>query len=90
MYGAPPATWPLPDAIAAATPDKLQELVALLVERVETANQHVGRVAWVPAARPFFRDIAAEAEDEAALVWRPRRVSGAQDPTHDPLAWYAA
>ena len=43
----------LPDAIAAATPDKVQELVALLVERVETADTRVSRVTWVPAARPF-------------------------------------
>ncbi len=68
----------LPDAIAAATPDKVQELVALLVERVETANQRVARVTWVPAARPFFRDAGAEAEEDAALLWRPRRESNSR------------
>lgn len=68
----------LVDAIAAATPDKVQELVALLVERVETANQRVVRVVWVPGARPFFRDVAAEADAEGAQVWRPRRDSNSR------------
>ena len=68
----------LPDAIAAATPDKVQELVALLVERVETSNQRVSRVTWVPAARPFFRDEGAERDEEAALLWRPRRESNSR------------
>jgi hypothetical protein len=68
----------LPDAIAAATPDKVQELVALLVERVETADQRVARVTWVPAARPFFRDAGAERDGEAAPVWRPRRDSNSR------------
>ena len=46
--------------LQAATPDKVQELVALLVERVETADKRVSRVTWVPAARPFFRDAQEE------------------------------
>ncbi len=34
---------------------KLQELVGMLVERVETSDQRVRRVIWTPPARPFSR-----------------------------------
>ncbi len=60
---------------AAATGDQLLALVALLVERIETVTQRVARVIWTPPARPFFRDASAEADEDGALVWRPRRGS---------------
>ncbi|MDQ3349565.1 MAG: hypothetical protein M3545_16575 [Acidobacteriota bacterium] len=50
-------------------------MVALLVERIETVTQRVARVIWTPPARPFFRDASAEADEDGALVWRPRRGS---------------
>jgi hypothetical protein len=62
----------IPAAIAAADPERLQELVVMLVERVDTADQFVASVSWGPAARPFFRDPSADGGDEAAPVWRPR------------------
>jgi hypothetical protein len=51
--------------LAVATPDAIQQIVALLVERVETADRQV--VGWLPTrpAEPFF--------DSALLSpWRPR------------------
>jgi len=55
----------LGDELAAATPEAIQQVVALLVERVETRDREV--VAWLPTgpAEPFF--------DSALLSpWRPR------------------
>jgi hypothetical protein len=55
----------LGDELAAATPEAIQEIVALIVERVETADRQV--VGWLPTgpAEPFF--------DSALLSpWRPR------------------
>ena len=52
-----------------ATKDKLQELVAMIVERVETKEQRVAQVIWSPPARPFFQDSAVGA---TALSERPR------------------
>jgi hypothetical protein len=55
----------LGDELAAATPDAIQNIVALLVERVETADRQV--VGWLPTgpAEPFV--------DSALLSpWRPR------------------
>lgn len=55
----------LGDELATATPEAIQSIVALLVERVETRDRQV--VGWVPtgAAEPFF---------DAAMLspWRPR------------------
>jgi hypothetical protein len=59
----------LGDELAAATPEAIQQVVAQLVERVETADRAV--VGWLPTgpAEPFF--------DSALLSrWRPRTDSG--------------
>ena len=55
----------LGDELAAATPEVIQSIVAMLVERVETRDrQDVGSVPTGPA-QPFF--------DSALLSpWRPR------------------
>ena len=53
------------EIVAAASPEQLRELVALVVERVETADRAVARVVWTPPARPFFLAAAAEAEQRA-------------------------
>ena len=52
----------------------LQELVSLLVEKVETADTHVAKVTWVPAARPFFAAVSGDSLNKVL----------------DALAWYAA
>ena len=55
----------LGDELAPATPEAIQGIVALLVERVVARGRHA--VAWVPTgpAEPFF--------DSALLSpWRPR------------------
>ncbi len=54
-----------PETLAAASPEKLRELVALLVERVDTVDRAVTRVVWTAPARPFFLAAAAEAEKRA-------------------------
>jgi hypothetical protein len=73
----------LGDELATATPEAIQSIVALLVERVETRDRQV--VGWVPTgpAEPFFN---------SALLspWRPRTVLGERASHADPLAWYAA
>jgi hypothetical protein len=55
-----------------ATPAQLQELVAQLVERVETADRRVTRVVWTPAARPFFAAGEVVTYDSGALLWCPQ------------------
>ena len=61
-----------PEAIARANREQLQALLAKLVERVQTADQKVVGVTWVPAARPFF------AADGAVRVAPP---DGLEPPT---------
>ena len=48
----------LPEAMAGASRDRLQELVAMVVERVEAADKQVTAIVWQPAARPFFEPSA--------------------------------
>jgi len=43
----------------AAAGEKVRELVALLVDRVEAVDRAVTRVIWTPPARPFFLAAAA-------------------------------
>ena len=57
----------------------LRELVALLVDRVETADRAVARVVWTAPARPFFVAAAAEADDRAA--WGVAPPDGLEPPT---------
>ncbi len=60
----------LADTLADATPEAVQEFVALLVERVEIRDRQVVRVEWAAPARPFFaseawvRDCAGLARPE--------------------------
>ena len=46
------------ETLDAASDEKVRELVALLVERVETADRQVARVVWTAPARPFFAGMA--------------------------------
>ena len=59
-----------------ATPAQLQELVAQLVDRIETADRQVTRVVWTPPARPFFAAGEAIADDSGALLWCPGGLEG--------------
>ncbi len=58
--------------IAAASKERLQELVALVVEGIETAEQEVRQVEWTAPARPFFAVADARGAEPPALLWRPR------------------
>ncbi len=44
----------LPEAIAAASPTKREELCRIVVQRVVVRNRQLAGIEWVPAARPFF------------------------------------
>jgi hypothetical protein len=44
----------LGDESAQMTREGIQQVVALLVDRVETSNRRVTRIIWAGAARPFF------------------------------------
>lgn len=65
----------LPDAIASATLEQVQELLPALVERVDVRDWQVADFTWTPRAQPFFVPVAP---DEAALFWRPRTDAGAR------------
>jgi hypothetical protein len=45
----------LPDAIAAASPARREELCRIVVQRVVVRDRHVEAIEWVPPARPFFK-----------------------------------
>jgi hypothetical protein len=45
----------LPDAIAEASPARLEELCRIVVELVVVADRPLKTIEWVPAARPFFK-----------------------------------
>ena len=44
----------LPDAIAAASPVRREELCRIVVERVVVNDRNVEEIVWTPPARPFF------------------------------------
>jgi hypothetical protein len=44
----------LPDAIAAASPARLEELCRIVLQQVVVADRQLKAIEWVPAARPFF------------------------------------
>jgi DNA invertase Pin-like site-specific DNA recombinase len=44
----------LPDAIAAASPARREELCRIVLERVVVRDRQVEQIEWVPTARPFF------------------------------------
>ena len=74
-----------------AAPEKIRELVALLVDRVETADRAVARVVWTPPARPFFVAAEAKAAERGVLgVAPPDGLEGTGPGRADPLGWYAA
>jgi hypothetical protein len=59
------------ETVEKATRPQLQELVQLLVERVQAKKRSIdpATIEWTPPARPFF--------GEGALLWRPRTDLGA-------------
>ena len=44
----------LPEAIAAASPERKGELCRMVVERVVVHDRQIQSIMWTPAARPFF------------------------------------
>ena len=44
----------LPDAIAAASPVRREELCRIVLERVVVRNRQLEEIVWKPAARPFL------------------------------------
>lgn len=44
----------LPEAIAAASPARREELARIVVQRVVVRNREVQTIEWTPPARPFF------------------------------------
>ena len=44
----------LPDAIAAASPVRREELCRIVVQRVVVRDRQLEMIDWTPAARPFF------------------------------------
>ena len=64
--------------MAVARREHLQELVALLVERVDTADQHVVGLTWTPPTRPFACDASVNVGEDGALCWRRRPGARAQ------------
>lgn len=70
------------------TREALQQVAALLVERVETRDRRVSRVVWTGAARTFFASASIDADEDAAVwSWRPRTDSSPQY-QRDVLDWY--
>ena len=59
----------LGDEMASMTREQLQEIFALMIERVETKDQKVTRVVLLPEWRPFFD---AERTEVRWGPWRPR------------------
>jgi DNA invertase Pin-like site-specific DNA recombinase len=70
----------LAESVEKASPERIKELVGLLVERVPVVNGTVDpeRIVWTPPARPFFEQPAAIAA--AAGLERPRRDSNPRRP----------
>jgi hypothetical protein len=71
----------LPEAIAAASPAKREELCRIVIQKVVVRNRQLAGIEWVPAARPFF-EWQRECT-QGALRTRPLSVE-------DSLAWYVA
>lgn len=44
----------LPEAIAAASPARREELCRIVVQRVVVRDRRVESIEWTPATRPFF------------------------------------
>jgi hypothetical protein len=71
--------------LARMAPEDVQIVVGLLVDLIETADQHVTRVVRLPRrGRSSTRRSTGSVGN-----WRPRTDSGARHPSTDDLAWYA-
>jgi hypothetical protein len=46
----------LPDALAAATPEQIAELMPALVARLDVKDRKVATLTWTPHAEPLFRE----------------------------------
>jgi hypothetical protein len=66
----PSARSPLPEAIAAASPARLEELCRIVVAKVVVRDREVQSIEWTPPARPFFGRDSGGARKGA---WGPAR-----------------
>jgi hypothetical protein len=71
----------LPEAIAAASPERREELCRIVVERVVVSDCQVAQIVWKPAAQPFLK--RQRACPQGGSSTRPLS-------DDDPLAWYVA
>ena len=46
----------LPEAIAVASPARLEELCRIVLERVVVRDRAIEAIEWIPAVRPFFQE----------------------------------
>ncbi len=68
----------------------MQEVVALLVDRVEARDRQAVRVVWTLAARPPFAAHAADVADGGCVTMAPPDgLEGAVGKSSDALEWYA-
>ncbi len=79
----------LRDSVALASREQLQELVSLVIERVDNADQKVVGLTWTPPTRPFVRDASVNVGEDGAAVWRPRTGPEIQERRSDGLGCYA-
>ena len=71
----------LPEAIAAASPERRAELCRIVIERVVVDDRELEAIMWTPQAAPFFE----------RQRWCPQGGSGTRPLSdEDSLAWYAA
>ena len=72
----------LPEAVAAASLARREELCRIVLERVVVRDGEVEAIEWVPAVRPFFKRQRV----------CPQGGSGTRplSDDDDPLAWYVA
>jgi hypothetical protein len=71
-------------AIEVASPERLRELIRMLVVRVTTADRAVASIQIVPAMQPFF------GPEPASLGAPPDGLQPPRNKASDPLDWYAA
>ena len=71
----------LPDAIAAASAGKAEELCRIVVQRVVVRHRQLAAIDWTPAARPFFEKQRECHQGDSGT--RPLSFD-------DTLAWYVA
>jgi hypothetical protein len=70
----------LPDALASASPEQVQALLPVLVERVDVRDRQLVGVVFTPPARPYFAAVTGDGGEgrPCAVLARPE---GFEPPT---------